>query len=124
MRRSARSGFTIIEVLIAIIMLSVGVLALASSSGSIARMMHFAQAKTDASALAQSVLDSMRYSANATTPKCTNLVSGTVGAHKRGFTAATRVTTSGDLRDIEVVVNYRVGPQAKSDTVSSSIFCR
>ena len=126
MRRSARSGFTIIEVLIAIMMLSVGVLALASSSGSIARMMHFAQAKTDASALAQSVLDSMRYEANATTPKCTNLVSGTVGVHKRGFTAATRVLTSasGDARNIEVVVNYRVGPQAKSDTVSSSIFCR
>ena len=124
MKHGARSGFTIIEVLIAIIMLTIGVLALASSSGSITRMMHFAQAKTDASALAQSVLDSMRYSANATTPKCTNLVSGTVtGVHKRGFTAAAAVTTSGNLRDIVVTVNYRVGTQAKSDIVSSSIFC-
>jgi len=125
MKHEARSGFTIIEVMIAIIMLTIGVLALASSSGSITRMIHFAQAKTDASALAQSVLDSMRYSANATSPKCTNLVSGTVnGVHKRGFTASTVVTTSGDLRDIVVVVNYRVGPQAKVDTVSSSIYCK
>ena len=127
MKHGARSGFTIIEVLIAIIMLTIGVLALASSSGSITRMMHFAQAKTDASALAQSVLDSMRYSANATSPKCTNLVSGTVtGVHKRGFTASTNVTTSagGDLRNIVVVVNYRVGPQAKVDTVSSSVYCK
>jgi len=123
MKRSARSGFTIVEVLIAIIMLSVGVLALASSTGSITRMMHFAQAKTDASALAQSALDSMRYVANATTPRCTDLVSGTVGSHKRGFTAAAQVTASGNLRDIRVVVNYQVGPQAKADTVSSSLFC-
>jgi len=125
MKHGARSGFTIIEVMIAIIMLTIGVLALASSSGSISRMMYFAQAKTDAAALAQSVLDSMRYSANATSPKCTNLVSGTVtGAHKRGFTASTVVTTSGDVRDIVVTVNYRVGPQAKTDAVSSSIYCK
>ncbi len=125
MKRRNRSGFTIIEVLIAIIMLTVGVLALASSSGSITRMMHFAQAKTDASALAQSALDSMRYEANATTPRCTNLVSGTVGSHKQGFTASAEVTTSasGNLRDIVVIVNYRVGPQAKTDIVSSSLFC-
>jgi len=123
MTRSARSGFTIIEVLIAIIMLTIGVLALASSSGSITRMMHFAQAKTDASALAQSALDSMRYEANRTTPRCTNLVSGTVGSHKRGFTASVGVTTVGNLRDIVVIVNYRVGTQAKTDIVSSSLFC-
>jgi len=125
MKPSARSGFTIIEVLIAIIMLTIGVLALASSTGSITRMMHFAQAKTDASALAQSVLDSMRYEAYRTTPTCTDLVSGTVtNVHKRGFTASTVVTTSGDLRNIDVTVNYRVGPQGKTETVSSSIFCR
>jgi len=125
MKRASRGGFTIIEVLIAVIMLSVGVLALASSSGSIARMMYFGQRKTDASALAQSVLDSMRYRAYATTPNCTALASGTVsGVTKRGFTATTAVTTSGNLRNITVTVNYRVGPQAKSETVSSSIYCQ
>src|SRR6185436_10991318 len=77
MKPSTRDGFTIIEVLIAIMMLSVGVLALASSSGSIARMMYFGQRKTDASALVQSVLDSMRYRANAATPMCNGLASGT-----------------------------------------------
>jgi len=124
MKRGTRSGFTIIEVLIAIIMLTVGVLALASSTGSITRMMHFAQAKTDASALAQSVLDSMRFTAYAASPKCSNLASGTVSnVNKRGFTASTVVTTSGNLRNIDVTVNYRVGPQAKTEIVSSSIFC-
>jgi type IV pilus assembly protein PilV len=125
MRQSARSGFTIVEVLVAIVMLTIGVLALASSSGSITRMMYFGQLKTDASALAQSVLDSMRYTAYETTPTCTALTSGAVaGVHKRGFTASTLVTTSGDLRDIVVTVNYRVGPQVKTETVSSSIYCR
>jgi type IV pilus modification protein PilV len=121
---SARGGFTIIEVLIAVIMLTVAVLALASSTGSVTRMMYFGQMKTDASALAQSVLDSMRYTANSTTPKCTALASGTMASgHKRGFTATTEVTTSGDLRNIVVIVSYRVGPQAKTETVSTSLFC-
>ena len=125
MKRNNRSGFTIVEVIIAIIMLSVGVLALASSSGTITRMMSFGQAKTDASALAQSQLDSLRYRANNTTPKCTLVPNGTsvTGTARRGFTSNTTVTTSGDLRNIVVTVNYRVGTKAKTETVSSSILC-
>jgi len=125
MKRSNRSGFTIIEVIIAIIMLSVGVLALASSSGTITRMISYGQARTDASALAQSVLDSLRYKANNTTPKCTAVPNGTTvtGTSRRGFTSITDVTTTADLRNIVVTVYYRVGTTAKSETVTSSIFC-
>jgi type IV pilus modification protein PilV len=125
MKRSSRSGFTIIEVLIAIVILTIGVLALASSSGTITRMMYFGQRKTDASALAQSVLDSMRYRANATSPKCTALASGTPGVSKPGFTVSTTVATSagGDAKDIVVTVNYRVGTTAKTETISSTILC-
>jgi len=122
-----QQGFTIIEVLIAIIMLTIGVLALASSSGAVTRMMYFAQRRTDASALAQSVLDSLRYRANNTTPKCTALTNGgptATGIAKPGFTAtATIGSPSTDTRSVLVVVNYRVGTKAKSDTVSSTILC-
>ena len=90
MKQGSRSGFTIVEVLIAIVMLSIGVLALASSSGSVTRMMQFGRMKTDATAIAQSVLDSLRYRAAATSPKCTELVNGSLAANspKRGFSTS------------------------------------
>jgi type IV pilus assembly protein PilV len=127
MKHRNRKGFTIIEVLIAIIMLTIGVLALASSSGAITRMMYFAQRRTDASALAQSVLDSLRYMANNTSPKCTALANGgptATGVAKPGFTAtATVASPSADTRSVVVIVNYRVANRAKSDTVSSTLLC-
>lgn len=125
MKQRNEKGFTIVEVLIAVIMLTIGVLALASSSGGTTRMLSFGQRKTDASAIAQSVLDSLRYRAAATTPKCTALVSGSQATSpKRGFTTSWTVATSGDLRNIVVNVAYRVGPQLKGERVASSFFCR
>ena len=125
MTRSSRGGFTIVEVLIAIVMLSIGVLALASSSGSITRMMHFGRMKTDATAIAQSVLDSLRYRAQATTPKCTSVVAGSQAiAPKLGFTTNWTVTTSGDTRNVVVAVSYQVGPRQKADTLTTSLYCQ
>ena len=125
MKQRNEKGFTIVEVLIAVIMLTIGVLALASSSGGTTRMLSFGQKKTDASAIAQSVLDSLRYRAAATTPKCTALASGSQATSpKLGFTTSWTVTTSGDLRNIVVNVAYRVGPQLKGERVTSSFFCR
>ncbi len=125
MKHGGEKGFTIVEVLIAIIMLTIGVLALASSSGSTTRMMSFGRMKTDATAIAQSVLDSLRYVSAATTPKCTALASGNQPTPpKRGFTTSWTVATAGDSRDITVTVSYRVGPQSKTETVTSSFFCR
>lgn len=124
MKQRARNGFTIVEVLIAIIMLSIGVLALASSSGAVTRMMTFGRMKTDATAIGQSVLERMRFQAQATTPKCTALTSGTLATPpKRGFTTSWTVTPNGTSRNIAVTVSYRIGPQTKTETLTTSIFC-
>jgi type IV pilus assembly protein PilV len=124
MTQRPRNGFTIVEVLIAIIMLSIGVLALASSSGAVTRMMNFGRMKTDATAIAQSVLEKMRYEAKVTTPKCTSLASGTLATPpKRGFTTNWTVSTVGTSRNVTVTVSYQVGPQTKTETLTTSIFC-
>lgn len=125
MKQSSRSGFTIVEVLIAIVMLSVGVLALASSSGSITRMMHYGRMKTDATAIGQSVLDSLRYRAQATTPKCTSVVTGSqASAPKAGFTTNWTVATSGNTRNVMVAVRYWVGTRLRADTLRTSLYCQ
>jgi len=125
MKQASRDGFTIVEVLIAIVMLSVGVLALASSSGSITRMMHFGRMKTDATAIGQSVLDSLRYRAQATTPKCTNVITGSqTTAPKLGFTTNWTVTTSGNTRQVMVAVGYLVGTRLRADTLRTTLYCQ
>jgi type IV pilus assembly protein PilV len=125
MKQSSRGGFTIVEVLIAIVMLSIGVLALASSSGSITRMMHFGRMKTDATAIGQSVLDSLRYRSQATTPKCTSVVTGSQAtAPKAGFATNWTVTTSGNTRNVVVAVRYWVGTRLRGDTLRTTFYCQ
>ena len=115
-------GFTVIEVLIAIMMLGFGVLILAGTAGGITRMIGNGQRKTESSAIAMSRLELLRRIANSTDPKCTALAGGTA-THSSGFSERWRVTASGDTRDIEVIVTYRSGPFAQADTIDSTLLC-
>lgn len=123
--RARRSGFTIVETLVAIIVLSVGVLALASSVGSITRMMSSGQRKTRASTIAASILDSLRNKAYSEIPKCAGLVDGTGGSTLYGdkYTTAWSVVASGagTSRQITIRVGYRVGTRLQGDTLVSTI---
>lgn len=88
-------------------------------------MMHFGRMKTDATAIAQSVLDSLRYRAQATTPKCTNVVAGSqTTPPKLGFATRWTVATSGDTRIVLVAVTYQVGPRQRVDTLTTTLFCQ
>jgi prepilin-type N-terminal cleavage/methylation domain-containing protein len=121
-----RDGFTIIEVLIAIIILSVGVLALASSAGGVSRMLSSAQRKTRSYSVIAATLDSLRNRANSTSPKCTALVTSTA-TNARGygslFSRQWIVSTVGTGRQIEVRTAYRVGGRVKGDTMITEITC-
>ena len=126
MKKHPRGGFTIVEVLIAIIMLSIGVLALASSSGTITRMMSDGRAKTDIAAIAQSVLDSLRAEAYGTTyPSCAALTDGSANPPPRlGLTVDWFVNVNGEQMDLGVVVGHLTGRGTRVDTVTTSLFCR
>jgi type IV pilus modification protein PilV len=118
-------GFTIVEVLIAIIMLTIGILALSATSASVTRMMDSGRNRTAAASIAQSVLDSLRVAAFATDPHCTALSSGSLTTlPEAGFTASWTVVTAGLAKVITVTVGYRLGPDTKSEIVTSSLYCR
>lgn len=127
--KARRGGFTIVETLVAIIVLSVGVLALASSVGGITRMMSSGQRKTRASTIAASILDSLRNKAYSSIPKCTGLVSGSgtgsvVTPYGNNYATAWTVNTpavGGTSRQIIIRVSYRVGTRAQADTLVSTI---
>lgn len=121
-----RDGFTIIEVLIAIMILSVGVLALASSAGGVSRMLSSGQRKTRSYSIIASTMDSLRNKANTTTPKCTALASGsstTTASYGSLFSRAWTVSTVGTGRRIVMQTSYRVGGRTKGDTLIAEITC-
>lgn len=128
--RRPRGGFTIVEVLIAIIVLSIGVLALASTAGSVSRMISHGQRKTRSIGVAAGTLDSLRQKAYSSSPKCTGLVSGSdatsgfsgVDAYGTTISRAWTVTGTGNNRDITVITSYRVGPHLKGDTLVATIY--
>ncbi|HET6345602.1 MAG TPA: prepilin-type N-terminal cleavage/methylation domain-containing protein, partial [Myxococcota bacterium] len=74
--RQARAGFTLVEVLVAVVVLGIGVLALVGSSAMVTRMIGRGQMGTRAAQVASKRLDSLRIVAYATTPRCTLLASG------------------------------------------------
>jgi prepilin-type N-terminal cleavage/methylation domain-containing protein len=72
----SRSGFTLIEVLIAVTLLSVGVVAMAGTAGMVNRMVGRGKVDTRAAQLATLKLDSLRAFAYGATPRCTGLANG------------------------------------------------
>ena len=124
-----RSGFTIIEVLIALILLSVGVLALTSSAASVTRMLTNGAFKTKSYSISQARIDNLRTLANRTNPKCTDpgVASGSrTNAGYAGFGEAWTVTTTGtggNTRTVWSVVTYRAGPKLYRDSTNAIILC-
>jgi prepilin-type N-terminal cleavage/methylation domain-containing protein len=119
-----QSGFTLIEVMVAVVILSVGLLALAGSTANVSRMVGSGNRATVASQVATRRLENLRQVAYSTTPACTSsaLVGGTA-AFGSGVSETWSVTGSGNTRQVLVAVTYaRVGRSA-TDTVSTLLRC-
>ncbi|HET9005031.1 MAG TPA: prepilin-type N-terminal cleavage/methylation domain-containing protein [Gemmatimonadaceae bacterium] len=89
-----RAGFTLVELLVALMVFAVGMLGLAATAGSVTRMMGGAKRQTLAATVAQSRLEKIRSS------PCASLVSGSETV--RGITntwTITAVTRGIDVRD-------------------------
>ena len=124
-------GFTIVEMLMAVVVLSVGLIALVSSSATVTRMVGHGQTSTVASQVAARRLERLRSFAASTVPQCTsaNFASGTLStpvssemAQERwvvadGATAATRRVT------VYVTYNAPGGRGTRADTVTTVISC-
>lgn len=122
MRRST-GGFTLAEVLVAIVILSVGVLAIAASSGSVYRMLGNGKLSTEAAHMASTRLEVLRRQANSTTPRCTALVSGT-DTVSPGMVESWTVSGSGRSRAVVVVVATPSGHGPVHDSILSVLDCR
>ncbi len=116
-------GFSIVEVLVAIIILTIGLLALAQSSGAVTTMIGRGKQDTQAALAAQQQLERLRQVATTTTPKCTSLSSGTATGPAPGTTTVWTVAGTGNSRDVTVTVTYRVSRGTRSETVRAVLGC-
>ncbi len=121
-----RAGFTIVEVLIAVIILAIGILALTSSAATITRMMTNGAFRTKSSAIAQARVEQLRSLANTTSPKCTD--PGFTGGSRAvagytGFSEKWGVTINDKSATVVEIVVYRAGPTQYQDTTIAEIYC-
>jgi prepilin-type N-terminal cleavage/methylation domain-containing protein len=121
--KAGRRGFTIVEVLIAIIMLSIGVLALASSAGGITRMLSNGQRKTRSYAMASSLVDSLRRIAKSNCAGLPTSGSGTRSGISISWSFPGGVGSTNTTKQVKVIMSYRVGPFAKGDTLVANLYC-
>jgi prepilin-type N-terminal cleavage/methylation domain-containing protein len=117
-------GFTLIEVLVALVLLTVGVMAFVGTSALVSRMIGRGRGSTVAVQVATARLESLRRVAASTTPKCTSprFVSDsttTAGVSERWVVD----TAAGLLRRVSVILMYRDPRGSVRDTLRTIVLC-
>ena len=118
---SSTRGFTIIEILIAVVILSVGVLGMVGTAGLVSRMVGQGKRDTRAGALTMQRMEILRQTAVSVTPHCSTLAGGTATANS--MTETWTVTGAGRSRRIRIIVRYRTTRGTLADTVNTVLFC-
>lgn len=123
--RNNSAGFTLVEVLVAIVMLGVGVVALAGSSAAVTRMVGRGKMETRAAQAALRKVEELRLLAYSTTPRCSSggFVSGGPEAGTDGTTTSWTVTLNGSVAEVRVGVTHRIVRGTHTDSLSTLIEC-
>jgi prepilin-type N-terminal cleavage/methylation domain-containing protein len=115
-------GFTLIEVMIAIVVLAIGVTALVGSSAVVTRMIGQGKISTQAVQAISQRMERLRATAYSTTPNCTALANGSATS-ANGIVTTWTIATNGELRTIRIIVNYPTAGGSDADTVSTILRC-
>jgi prepilin-type N-terminal cleavage/methylation domain-containing protein len=124
-RRSSRSlGFTLIEIMLALIVLSVGILALSGSSAMVNRMIGRGRIETHAALLAARRVEKLRMAAASTSPRCTSasFISGGP-VWEDGLRQSWSVGPAGPVRKVRVSVSYLTIRGTRSAVLETGIPC-
>lgn len=121
MRRSC-AGFSLLEVLLALLLLSIGLLGFAGTLGPVARVAGEGRLRGRAALLIASRIDRLRTELGESSPGCAVPAPGVV-AHGSGLGESWQVTVSGGVAEIRIVMQRpgRGGPRA--DTVLTRVSC-
>ena len=119
-----RLGFTLIEVLVAILVLGVGILALVGTSGGVTRMIGRGKIETRAAQAASTRMETLRLAADATSPRCADPGFASGGpVLSGGMTESWLVPASGRVRQVRVTVTYLTLRGAREAVLETALTC-
>ncbi len=121
-----RRGFTMVEVMVALVLLTVGVMALVGSSAMVSRMIGRGRGSTIAVQVATARLERLRRIAASTTPRCASPEFASDSALTAGVSERWVVDApsgSGLSRRLSVVLTYRDARGLVRDTVHTVVLC-
>jgi prepilin-type N-terminal cleavage/methylation domain-containing protein len=120
-------GFTLIEVMLSVVLLTVGVMALVSSSAMTARMIGRGRSSTLIGQRSSTRFDYLRQLAASTSPPCTaaNFANGTNNIQDHIQESWTLTQPNGaNTRLARVILSYKAAGRTKADTVQTLILCK
>jgi prepilin-type N-terminal cleavage/methylation domain-containing protein len=121
-----RSGFTLVEMLVAVTILGTGILALAAGSGGVTRALTGSRISTNAAQRASEQMDLLRVRSRATLIQCSHpsFASSEGTLVRQNVALSWTVTPTGKIRTDTVTATYKTGRnQVRTETFSSQIPC-
>lgn len=117
-------GLTVAETLVAVVVLTVGVLALAGSSALMTRMIGRGRHATTAAMVAAARVEQLRQIAHSTSPPCTSPEWRTDSAAQPGATESWSILDpAGLVRRVQLVVRHRTPAGLATDTIVTALLC-
>ena len=126
--RAGEGGFTIVEVLVAVVILTVGIIAMMGTSAAVQRLITRGRRVTQATQLGLQVVDSLRLKANENLQACTGLSSNSTGYSRQAVTvkwAIGSLTANGNIyqRQVQVYLTYAADRKTLADTITTVFKC-
>jgi prepilin-type N-terminal cleavage/methylation domain-containing protein len=120
-------GFTLIEVMLAVVLLTIGVMALVGSSALVTRMIGKGKESTIAVQVATARFEKLRTIAASTAVPCTAAGFASGNATTSGVAEAWVVGAApaiGTARDVTVSVTYRNNRGSVTDAITTTFLCK
>lgn len=124
---TSQRGLSLIEVIIAIVILGVGILAMGATAGAVTTTLTGSRAATQATQMAMGEMERLRVAARSTKPLCAAATfSSSVGVMKQnGVSMTWTVPPTGTSREVQVTVTYPQGRgRTKTETFRTLVPCK
>jgi prepilin-type N-terminal cleavage/methylation domain-containing protein len=122
--KHASSGLTLVEVLVAVVVLGIGILALTGSSAMVTRMIGRGKMETHAALAASRRVELLRLAAASTSPSCLSPDFASGGpVSNEGLTQSWTVDPAGQIRRVRVTVSYLTVRGRRSAVLETGIQC-
>jgi Tfp pilus assembly protein PilV len=123
-RVAGRSAFTIVEAVVALVVFSVGILALVGSAALTSRMVGWGRHSTRVGQVAAARIEWLRHVASSTVPACNGAEWRSDSAAGPGFSERWEILDpTGAARRVRITLSTRYPTRSSTDTVVTGVRC-